>query len=89
MTQDTARVYGLNDRGQLRPGYKADLNVIDYDHLTIHRPEMVFDLPGGARRLIQKVDGYEATICSGQLTWEGGEATGAMPGKLVRGARTV
>ncbi len=54
-----------------------------------NRPEMVFDLPGGARRLIQKVDGYQATICSGEVTWLGGEATGAMPGKLVRGARSA
>jgi N-acyl-D-aspartate/D-glutamate deacylase len=86
-TRNTAALYGLNDRGQLLPGYKADVNVIDYDNLTIHRPEMVFDLPAGARRLIQKVDGYKATICSGELTWQDGEATGAMPGKLVRGPR--
>jgi len=88
-TRNTAALYGLNDRGQLRPGYKADVNVIDYDHLTIHRPEMVFDLPGGARRLIQKVDGYTATVCSGQPTWEGGQATGAMPGRLVRGEQRL
>ncbi|MGH0028198.1 MAG: N-acyl-D-amino-acid deacylase family protein, partial [Myxococcota bacterium] len=84
-TRNTAALYGLHDRGQLRPGYKADLNVIDFDGLTIHRPEMVFDLPGGARRLIQKVNGYDATICSGVVTYEHDEATGAMPGRLIRG----
>ena len=88
-TKNTAALYGLLDRGQLRPGYKADVNVIDFDGLTIHRPEMVFDLPGGARRLIQKVDGYEATICSGVVTYEHGEVTGALPGKLVRGPQAV
>jgi N-acyl-D-aspartate/D-glutamate deacylase len=88
-TRNTAALYGLCDRGVLAPGYKADVNVIDFDRLTIHRPEMVFDLPGGARRLIQKVDGYRATLCAGVTTWEGGQATGAMPGKLVRGPQAV
>jgi len=84
-TQDTAKVYGFLDRGVLAPGMKADVNVIDFDALALHAPEMVFDLPAGGRRLIQKVDGYRATICSGQVIFEDGEPTGAMPGKLVRG----
>jgi N-acyl-D-aspartate/D-glutamate deacylase len=84
-TANTARLWGLEDRGSLEPGKKADLNVIDLDALTLHAPEMVHDLPAGGRRLIQKVDGYRHTVCAGQVTFEDGEATGALPGKLVRG----
>jgi len=64
---------------------KADLNLIDFARLRIHPPQMVFDLPAAGRRLIQKVDGYRATVCSGKVTFENGEPTGALPGKLVRG----
>ncbi len=84
-TADTAKVYGFDDRGVLAPGMKADLNVIDFEGLLLHAPQMVFDLPAGGRRLIQKVDGYRATICSGQVVFENGEPTGALPGHLVRG----
>jgi N-acyl-D-aspartate/D-glutamate deacylase len=84
-TSGTARIYGFRDRGVLAPGMKADLNVIDWERLSLHAPEMVFDLPAGGRRLVQKVDGYRATICSGEVTFEQGEPTGAMPGRLVRG----
>jgi N-acyl-D-aspartate/D-glutamate deacylase len=87
MTSDTASLYGLNDRGVLAPGKKGDVNVIDLDGLTLHKPEMIYDLPGGARRLIQKADGYDATIVSGQVIMRNGEETGARPGALVRGAR--
>ena len=87
ITQDTATVYGLNDRGIIAPGYKADFNVIDFENLSLRRPEMVFDLPGGARRLIQKATGYDATIVSGEIVMQGGEATDARPGQLLRGAR--
>ncbi len=87
ITQDTAVVYGLNDRGIIAPGYKADFNVIDFENLSLRRPEMVFDLPGGARRLIQKATGYDATIVSGEIVMQGGEATDARPGQLLRGAR--
>ncbi len=86
-TRDTARLYGFKDRGLLRPGMKADVNLIDYDALSICAPEMVFDLPAQGRRMIQKARGYRATIVSGQVTFEHGEATGAMPGRLVRGRR--
>ena len=87
MTRDSARLYGLGDRGVLAPGFKADVNVIDYDNLELHAPELVFDLPGNARRLIQRADGYVATVVSGEVTLSKGEDTGARPGRLVRGAR--
>ena len=87
MTQDTARAYGLNDRGMIAPGYRADLNLIDFQALALCEPEMVLDLPGGGRRLLQKARGYRATICAGHVTFEHGEHTGAMPGRLVRGGR--
>ncbi|HZR81533.1 MAG TPA: amidohydrolase family protein [Candidatus Binatia bacterium] len=83
-TGNTASVYGLHDRGTLEVGKKADVNVIDFDALRLPAPEMVFDLPAGGRRLVQRVEGYRATIVAGEVTFEDGEATGAMPGKLVR-----
>lgn len=85
MTRDNAAAIGLNDRGLLRPGYKADINVIDYDRLRLHAPKVAYDLPSGGRRLIQKADGYDATIVSGAPVQIGGEETGALPGRLVRG----
>ena len=85
MTRDNALALGLEDRGLLRPGYKADLNVIDYDRLTLHCPEPVYDLPGGGRRLIQRAEGYVATVVSGTPVYREGEATGALPGRLLRG----
>jgi N-acyl-D-aspartate/D-glutamate deacylase len=87
MTQDTARVYGLHDRGVIAPGYRADLNLIDFDTLALCEPEMVRDLPGGGKRLLQRARGYRATICAGAVTFEHGEHTGAMPGRLIRGGR--
>ncbi len=84
MTQDTACVYGLFDRGVIAPGYKADLNLIDFNELSLVDPEMVYDLPAGGKRLIQRARGYLATICSGQVTYERGEHTGALPGRLLR-----
>ena len=63
MTSETAAFFGFRDRGRLQPGLKADMNVIDFDGLHLHRPKMIFDLPAGGRRLVQKVDGYEMTIC--------------------------
>ena len=85
LTQDAAGVYGLNDRGLIAPGYRADLNVIDYDGLRLHAPKMAYDLPAGGKRLVQTAEGYRATICAGEVTYENGEHTGAMPGRLVRG----
>jgi N-acyl-D-aspartate/D-glutamate deacylase len=87
MTSDTASLYGLGDRGEITPGKKADLNVIDLDALELRRPEMHYDLPGGARRLLQRAEGYDATIVSGQVVLRDGEDTGARPGALLRGAR--
>jgi N-acyl-D-aspartate/D-glutamate deacylase len=84
-TSDTAKLYGLNDRGVLAPGMKADVNVIDLDALKLHAPKMVFDLPAGGRRLIQRAEGYKFTILSGEVTFKDGVPTEAMPGKLIRG----
>jgi N-acyl-D-aspartate/D-glutamate deacylase len=88
-TQRTARFYGMNDRGVIAAGMKADLNVIDLDALHIHAPEMVYDLPANGRRLIQRVDGYRYTICSGEVIYADGQPTGALPGKLIRGRQAV
>lgn len=87
LTSDNARAIGLNDRGLVRRGTKADINVIDYDGLSIHAPEVVYDLPSGGRRLIQKIDGYKQTIVSGTVVNRDGTPTGKRPGRLVRGSR--
>ncbi|MGE0417249.1 MAG: amidohydrolase family protein [Acetobacteraceae bacterium] len=89
ITADSARAIGLRDRGVIAPGYKADLNVIDYDHLQLTVPQVVYDLPSGGRRLIQRATGYDATIVSGVPVYRNGEATGALPGRLVRGAQAA
>jgi N-acyl-D-aspartate/D-glutamate deacylase len=85
--RDTARAVGLFDRGVLAPGYKADVNVIDFDNLRLRAPEMHFDLPAGGRRLLQRADGYLHTVVSGVPVYEAGTATGELPGRLVRGAQ--
>ena len=87
ITGATARLFGLGDRGVLAPGKKGDVNVIDFERLQLRRPELVSDLPGGASRLVQRSDGYVATINAGQVTMDRGEDTGARPGILLRGAR--
>ena len=84
-TRSTAEVYGLNDRGLLAPGLKADVNLIDLDALSMDAPRMVFDLPASGRRLIQKARGYRMTIKDGVPIFEDGEPTGALPGHLIRG----
>ena len=84
LTSDTARAYGLNDRGQLKPGLLADINVIDFNALALHRPVAVADLPAGGRRLVQRPEGYRYTIKSGEVTFEDGEHTGALPGRVIR-----
>ena len=83
-TRDTALTVGLYDRGLLTPGYRADLNVIDYGRLKLRSPEVAHDLPAGGRRLIQRTEGFDATIVSGAVVYRNGEATGALPGRLVR-----
>ena len=84
-TQDTANAVGLKDRGLIAPGYKADLNLIDYEALCLHPPEIIRDLPADGRRLVQRAEGYRATLVSGEITYRDGEPTGKLPGRLIRG----
>jgi len=86
---EPAQTVGLGDRGLLKPGYKADVNVIDMERLHLHAPHATYNLPAGGRRLSQRADGYEATIVSGVVTYRNGVATGALPGRLIRGARAA
>jgi len=86
-TSETAAFFGFTDRGRLAPGLRADINLIDFERLRLHQPELVHDMPAGGRRFIQRVDGYEATFVAGQAIFERGQATGAMPGRLVRAGR--
>jgi N-acyl-D-amino-acid deacylase len=86
-TADTAALFGLGDRGVIAAGKKADLNVIDFEGLTLHTPRMAYDLPAGGRRLVQDASGYVATMVSGTVTRRNGIDTGARPGRLIRGAR--
>ena len=86
---DTAALVGLHDRGVLAPGYRADINVIDHNKLAISVPEMLYDLPANGKRLVQRAAGYVATLVAGEVTFRHGEATGARPGKLVRGAQAA
>ena len=86
-TLDTAATYGLHDRGVLAPGYRADCNVIDAAHLGVERPRVVWDLPAGAPRFVQRAHGYRATICAGHVTVVDDEHTGELPGRLIRGPR--
>tara|TARA_A100001388_G_C28770678_1_gene503611 strand:+ start:1897 stop:3618 length:1722 start_codon:yes stop_codon:yes gene_type:complete len=84
LTSKTAKAFGMFDRGEISEGKIADLNIIDFDALQLHRPEAVFDLPAGGRRLVQRADGYDMTIKAGEVIFKAGEHTGALPGKLVR-----
>lgn len=86
---DTARLYDLNDRGVLKPGYLADVNVIDMDRIKLGKPWLAFDLPAGGKRLLQKADGYDYTIKSGEITFKGGVVTDKRPGGLIRGPQAV
>ena len=83
-SHDTARLFGMTDRGTLEVGMRADLNVIDHDALTLEAPRLVHDLPAGGRRLMQGASGYDYTIVNGQITRRNGVDTGARPGRLVR-----
>jgi len=85
LARKTAELIGLEDRGLVAEGYRADINVIDFDKLRLHPPEIQRDLPAGGRRLVQRADGYDATIVNGATVYREGQATGALPGRLVRG----
>ena len=87
--RDTAMLYGLEDRGLLAPGYLADINVIDMDALKLGKPWLAFDLPAGGKRLLQKADGYVATVKSGQVTFRDGACQGVFPGGVIRGPQRV
>ncbi len=87
LSADNAAALGLSDRGTLAVGKKADLNVIDHSRIRAHAPEVRYDLPAGGRRLVQTTEGYDATIVSGTIVQRDGTATGALPGRLVRGTR--
>ena len=88
-TRRTAELYGLRDRGLLAPGYLADVNVIDHGALALESPEMVYDLPGGGKRLIQRARGYAATVKSGTVVRVSDESTGELPGRLLRGPQPL
>jgi N-acyl-D-amino-acid deacylase len=83
--RDTAVLYGLEDRGLLKPGYLADLNVIDLNRLKLGKPWLAFDLPAAGKRLLQKAEGYDATIKNGQVTFRHGVLQAARPGRVIRG----
>lgn len=89
LTRDNAVALGLKDRGLIAPGCKADINVIDYDRLQVRAPEVRYDLPAGGKRLVQRADGYVATLVSGTVVHREGEPTGALPGRLVRGPQAA
>ena len=86
-TSETSEFFGLSDRGRLAPGLRADVNMIDFDALKLHKPELVHDMPANGRRFIQRVEGYEATLVAGTPIFQRGQHTGAMPGRLVRAGR--
>ena len=86
LTDKPARLYRFHDRGRIAPGMKADMNIIDFDRLTLYSPTIAYDLPGGGKRLTQAADGYVATYVSGIAIQRDGVDTGARPGKLVRDA---
>jgi N-acyl-D-aspartate/D-glutamate deacylase len=84
-TSETAKLFGLHDRGRIAPGFKADLNLIDFDNLQVGPPQLVHDLPANAPRLVQKAEGYVSTMVSGIEVSRNGEDTGTRPGRLIRG----
>ncbi|HBM82028.1 MAG TPA: amidohydrolase [Halieaceae bacterium] len=89
LSRATALTMGLEDRGLLAPGFKADINVIDFDRLALRVPEITYDLPSGGRRLVQHAEGYVATLVNGVPVYRHGEATGALPGRLIRGQQSA
>jgi N-acyl-D-amino-acid deacylase len=85
LTRQPAELYSLNDRGVLAQGMKADINIIDFESLNLHTPHIVYDLPAGGKRFLQRADGIKTTIVAGEVIYQDGQATGALPGKLIRG----
>jgi N-acyl-D-amino-acid deacylase len=88
LTREPAMLMGLEDRGLIAVGYRANLNVLDYDKLALHKPQVVADLPAGGKRLHQLADGYVATIVNGCVIARDGKATSARPGRLIRGRQS-
>src|SRR5262249_36353419 len=88
LSHDTATAVGLNDRGRLAPGYRADVNIIDFEDLHLHAPFIARDLPSAGKRLLERPDGYDATLAGGVVTYRHGEATGFLPGRVLRGPTT-
>ena len=86
LTSETASVFGLEDRGVIEPGRRADLNVIDLENLQLGRPWLAHDVPPDGARLLQSAKGYRYTLVAGEVTFRDGEHTGALPGRLVRRA---
>ena len=84
LTSANARAIGLQDRGSIAPGMRADINVVDYDALQLNAPEVHYDLPAGGKRILQHCTGFDATLVAGVPTWRDGKATGALPGRLLR-----
>ncbi|MEQ8719141.1 MAG: amidohydrolase family protein [Acidimicrobiales bacterium] len=84
---DTASLYGLGDRGVIEPGKRADINVIDFDNLSLGMPYVSHDLPAGGKRFLQPASGYWATLVAGEVVRDHDGDTGARPGRLVRGRR--
>jgi len=84
LTAANAEAIGLHDRGRIEPGLRADVNIVDYDALQLHSPKVQYDLPAGGKRLVQRSKGFDATIVAGELVWRDGEATGTLPGRLLR-----
>ena len=89
MSKEAADLYGLGDRGTVEVGKRGDLNVIDLDRVELHLPEVIDDLPTGASRIVQRADGFDLTVCAGEVTFRGGSPTGARPGRLVRGPQAA
>jgi N-acyl-D-aspartate/D-glutamate deacylase len=89
LTRNNAVAMGLTDRGVVAPGKRADLNIVDYERLQLHAPEIHYDLPAGGKRLLQRADGYDATLVAGAVVWRDGQATGALPGRLLRNCKNA
>ena len=84
LTAANAEAIGLTDRGRIAPGLRADINIVDYDALQLQSPKIQYDLPAGGKRLVQRSKGIDATLVAGEPVWRDGEATGALPGRLLR-----